>query len=103
MDKPAHWSLIFGKQGVPRNHTSASARLQARGIGREHRQAGNAPRHIAPRLCHPPLQAGYDIRTVQDLLGQADVATSMIYTHVLKAGGGAVRGPMDSMMTMSRL
>ena len=43
------------------------------------------------------LQAGYGIRTVQDLLGHADVATTMIYTHVLKVGGGAVRSPMDAM------
>jgi integron integrase len=43
------------------------------------------------------LQSGYDIRTVQDLLGHADVATTMIYTHVLRLGGGAVRSPMDTM------
>jgi integron integrase len=43
------------------------------------------------------LQSGYDIRTVQDLLGHADVATTMIYTHVLKLGGGAVRSPMDGL------
>ena len=41
------------------------------------------------------LEDGYDIRTVQQLLGHRDVRTTMIYTHVLKRGSLAVRSPLD--------
>ena len=60
--------------------------------------------HEARHTAHPlPLvrdglaRSGYDIRTVQDLLGHSDVSTTMIYTHVLKVGGAGVRSPLDAL------
>ena len=58
--------------------------------------------HVQPAEVHNVLGRhmladGYDIRTVQELLGHKDVRTTMIYTHVLNRGGRGVRSPADGL------
>jgi hypothetical protein len=60
----------------------------------------HAPKPFHRSLTTHLLEDGYDIRTVQELLGHKDVSTTMIYTHVLNRGPAAVRSPADRLATL---
>ena len=102
------WQFVFpqerrwrnfktGEQG--RHHIDES--LFSRSLKAAVKQAGLTKRVTSHTLRHSfathLLADGYDIRTVQELLGHKDVRTTMIYTHVLNRGGRGVRSPADGL------
>lgn len=106
--KELKWQYLFPAAGTskdPRSHKIRRHHIHERSIQRAIKRAAarlNIPKRVSSHTFRHSfathlLEAGYDIRTVQELLGHADVSTTMIYTHVLNKPGVSVNSPLDTL------
>jgi integron integrase len=100
------WQFVFPSSRIsidPRSHTKRRHHIDESALQQAVKRAVRSAGLTKPASCHTfrhsfathLLENGYDIRSVQELLGHKDVTTTMIYTHVLNRPGISVRSPLD--------
>lgn len=102
------WQYVFVAQSLstdPRSGARRRHHVDEKQIQRQVRaaaQRAGIAKPVSPHVLRHSfathlIESGYDIRTVQELLGHSDVSTTMVYTHVLNRGGRGVRSPLDAL------